>query len=136
MSAADKFAAELREEFRLAVPVGFARFHQAIHLRALKSCIDLSAVDTGRLRNNWQSAVGDPGMQEFPEGSSRESSQLADAASVLEGMDPYGVSYVSNPLEYASYLEDGTPKMEPQPMVRPTVAAIESWAANLGKGNA
>lgn len=131
-SNADQFARDLMNEFEVAVPGAFVDLHGAITMRVLKSCIDLTAVDTGRLRNNWQATVNAPGAEQFGPGPSREAGQLSSAEAALEQMEPFGVTYVSNPIEYASFLENGTPRMAAQPMVRPTIAAVETWAQAQG----
>lgn len=130
MSNADQFAAQLAHEFKVTVPEAHLNLQKAVTLRVLGSVIGLSAVDTGRLRNNWQLGVGSPSMVERGPGPGMD---VGEVAGELDSLEPFQTSYVSNPLEYASYLEDGTPKMAAQPMVRPTIAAVEAWADAQGK---
>lgn len=130
MSNADAFSAQLAQDFKLTVPEAHLKLQKAVTLRVLESCIDLSAIRSGRLRNNWQVGVSSPSRAERGPGPGMD---LGEAAGELEACEPYQTTYVSNPLEYASYLEDGTPRMAAQPMVRPTIAAVEAWADAQGK---
>lgn len=79
------------------------------------SVINLSPVDTGRFRANWNVAPGAPDRS-TGEFTNAERSQ-AEAQKALS-LELGGVIYMTNSLPYAKRLEDGWSKQAPTGMVR------------------
>lgn len=125
------FAVELKAEMDAAAKEHLT-LTKVVTLQVLEGVTKLTAVDTGRARNNWQASVGAPATGEVlagvggSYGAPPSSAQYAQANGALAQLKPFGVAYVSNNLEYISYLENGTDRMAPQPMVRPTIDRINA----------
>lgn len=112
------------EEFREAMAM-IAQATQEDFLNILKkltndaftSVVRRTPVDTGYLRENWEISV-----------DSRE----------IEGEQPDGyrielgtMIMIYNNTEYLIYVENGTPKMRAQPMIRPTEQMLMRTAEKL-----
>lgn len=92
------------------------------------SVVDMSPVDTGRFKGNWNIAYGSPDLTVTtnldPSGSEAKSKALAAAS--------YGGQsvYITNNLPYAIPLEYGHSGQAPQGMVRVTVSR---WNEHVAK---
>ena len=114
------FALELRkliEKAKVAPELVVRKATLDIH----SSVVDMSPVDTGRFKGNWNIAYGSPDLTVTtnldPSGSDAKSKALAAAAS-YNGQSVY----ITNNLPYAIPLEYGHSGQAPQGMVRVTVA--------------
>ena len=122
------FALELRkliEKAKVAPDLVVRKATLDIHA----SVVDMSPVDTGRFKGNWNIAYGSPDLtvttNTDPSGSEAKSKALAAAASYA------GQSvYITNNLPYAIPLEYGHSGQAPQGMVRVTVAR---WNGHIEK---
>lgn len=122
------FALELRkliERAKVAPEVVVRKATLDIH----SSVVDMSPVDTGRFKGNWNIAYGSPDLTVTtdvdPSGSETKSKALAAAAS-YSGQDVY----ITNNLPYATPLEYGHSGQAPQGMVRVTVSR---WNEHVAK---
>ena len=100
------------------------RVSQAVRKIALDvftGVIQMSPVDTGRFRGNWQVATGQApsGTVEMTDPSG--ATVTAQVAGEIEGMEPGDVIYLVNNLPYAQRLEDGWSQQAPGGMVALTV---------------
>ena len=100
------------------------RVSQAVRKIALDvftGVIQMSPVDTGRFRGNWQVATGQApsGTVEMTDPSG--ATVTAQVAGEVEGMEPGDVIYLVNNLPYAQRLEDGWSQQAPGGMVALTV---------------
>jgi len=99
-----------------------------ITLDAFSGCIDMSPVDSGRFKGNWQTAVGSvpTGAVELldPDGNT----VIAQAAGAVGGMQIGDVIYMANNLPYAQRLEDGYSQRAPNGMVKLTVQRFQPIA--------
>lgn len=123
------FALELRkliEKAKVAPDLVVRKATLDIH----SSVVDMSPVDTGRFKGNWNIAYGSPDLTVTtsldPSGSEAKSKALAAAASYA------GQSvYITNNLPYAIPLEYGHSQAKaPNGMVRVTVAR---WNEHIKK---
>lgn len=122
------FALELRkliEKARVAPDLVVRKATLDIH----SSVVDMSPVDTGRFKGNWNIAYGSPDLtvttNTDPSGSEAKSKALTASASYA------GQSvYITNNLPYAIPLEYGHSGQAPQGMVRVTVAR---WNEHIKK---
>jgi hypothetical protein len=93
---------------------------RTVTLEMGNSLIEMSPVDTGRFRANWQhnSARPHTGTTETVDPSGQGSkSQLAAS---LQPVKAGGIEFVSNNLPYARELESGSSQQAPAGMVRVT----------------
>ena len=108
------------------------RVSQAVRKIALDvftGVIQMSPVDTGRFRGNWQVATGQApsGTVEMTDPSG--ATVTAQVAGEIEGMEPGDVVYLVNNLPYAKRLEDGHSKIQaPHGMVALTVQRFQPIA--------
>lgn len=126
-----EFRAALEEWIGNQVPEVAVAVHQKVSLQALAGVVRKSPVDTGRFRANWQVSVNAPNLSEIeateasPRGSNPSGRQIGEAATRLEALKPYGITYIQNNLPYALRLETGYSKQAPQGMVALTLAELQ-----------
>ena len=94
---------------------------QKITMDSFDMLIRRSAKDTGFLRSNWSVSVDTPAPE--TELHNPDSGAHADAKLPPLQIEYNSVIQLYNNTEYAIYLEQGTPIMWSQPMIRPTVMA-------------
>ena len=91
------------------------------------SVIDMSPVDTGRFKNNWNLSIGSINT------STTESTDLSGAGAMrrasasLASFQVGDSIYISNSLPYAQRLEDGYSTQAPSGMVKLTVVKYQSF---------
>lgn len=133
----DEFNRELKDYVHKQVPEMAVKFQKKLVLEALKRIILKTPVDIGRARNNWQVTIGKPAKEIVdevtrrrnkgkPPLSNRDYKVINKAKKHLEQLPPFAVVYISNNLEYISYLEDGTSKQAPHGMVALTVEELKA----------
>jgi HK97 gp10 family phage protein len=108
-----------------------------VTLTLYREIILRNAVDTGYSRANWNISVGDidPTVTAPPPESDRglhKGNIKAKPAPNLniDGSKPV---YITNSVHYVKYLEYGTEKMAPRPMVRPAIARTRARINNIVK---
>ncbi|SEL12094.1 hypothetical protein SAMN05216359_105271 [Roseateles sp. YR242] len=84
-------------------------------LQLFSSVINLSPVDTGRFRANWNVAYGTPDRSV---GQFTDATRAQTEASKALTLELGGVIYMTNSLPYAKRLEHGWSKQAPTGMVR------------------
>lgn len=118
------FASQLKQ-FADKVKTTESELLQAIMLEAGNSIIELSPVDTGRFRANWQHGTGSPAYGEIgvpdPSGGNARNALQASIANIQAG----GIEYITNNLPYAQELEYGHSQQAPGGMVRVTAARFQ-----------
>lgn len=97
-----KFRAELRAKLEKVVAKSVAG--------ALADTVMRTPVDTGRLRNGWAVGVN---TERGADGSADK------GVSALESVKIGDSVYITNNVPYAPFIENGTARMAPQPMVDP-----------------
>jgi hypothetical protein len=78
------------------------KFHRAVHLEALKRIIKRTPVDLGTARSSWMSTIGLPAS-----GDTKQASAVNQGIAVLASLAPFQTTWITNNLEYISYLEYG-----------------------------
>lgn len=105
-----------------------------VTLEAANSVIEMSPVDTGRFRANWQHGSGavNAATSEAvdPSGQQSKSRIAGSLAAVKAG----GVEYITNNLPYAERLEYGYSQQAPAGMVRVTAARLRELLARAARG--
>ena len=105
--------------------VNLSKFHEKTIRGTLLSftrrVIRETPVDTGRLRNNWQSTLNVPASGELQTGKPEQ-----DAESSLSSLKIGNIFWFVNNLPYARRIEEGYSKQAPQGMLRRNVALLVS----------
>lgn len=131
-----EFARELEVEAKKVATrhrkvVGLAALH------ALRVAVERSPVDTGALRNNWQVGTTPdvPASKALggDEGSPPTPAQFAQSDEATTRLRPFGSLFLVNPMPYASFVDEGTPRMAARPMVEPAIAAAEAVIRQAGE---
>lgn len=104
---------------------------QKLALDGFVSVVQLTAKDTGYARNNWDVSVDAPA----PDGSLKNPGDASYQEPSFPG-DRRKIKHNSkvtlfNNTAYIKFLEDGTPKMPAQPMVKPTEQKLYKQAELL-----
>lgn len=114
-------------------------FKMALALNILARVVNLTPVDTGRLKGNWQVGINRPAT------GIRATDKTGDQT-VLKGAEAIETSpmgsdiWITNNVNYATYIEfgtthpDGTVKMEARAPLRRTLALVEQWAKQQRSG--
>lgn len=122
------FAADLAK-FQHKTGKNMDQLVRNVTLEMANSVIEMSPVDTGRFRGNWQHGSGSPDLSTNealdPNGAASKARIAASTANVKAG----GIEYVTNNLPYAISLEYGRSTQAPSGMVRITVARFRQLIA-------
>jgi len=105
------------------VPTLVQTLHQKIALEGLTRLVQRTPVDTGRARGNWQVAVGgrpggdvdvpnllphhQPPLPAPPPLATAGQQAVDDGTKVIETIEPFVVSHITNNVHYILLLEDG-----------------------------
>lgn len=108
---------------------------RAIGLQLFGAIIKDTPVDTGRLRGNWQTTIGQPASGSFPD--SKDKNGSVAGASMRARIAQYKVGqklFLTNNLPYAQAIEDGHSKQRPYGMVKTNVAIFKAIVARTARG--
>jgi len=110
---------------------GFAEEQVRGTLFALTSrVIKETPVDTGRLRNNWQSSIGGPLRGELSGADKTGAGAIRRANSTIANLDLGETFYFTNNLPYAARIEfEGWSKQAPSGMLRVNVERVRAAIA-------
>lgn len=102
----------------------------ALVLEAHELVVQKTPVDTGFLRSMWGFAINDvPPMKFVPRprdaGTNGPPPVAAIEVQAIAGLRLGDVAYLYNPVVYAPFLENGTPRMAPVGMVAATLQTIQ-----------
>lgn len=129
--ALDKFG-------RKAVPELAQKRHQAVALEGLKGVVEMSPVDKGRFKGNWQLSHGDPATGEVDRtdtsahGTAEGSATFAAESQKIDAAKPFDVTWIVNNVPYAQRLENGHSQSQaPGGMVSVTATRLRS----MGRSN-
>ena len=98
------------------------KFLKKLSLDAFEYLVNKTAWETGFLRSRWDVATNiypPDEMEKHPGGNSYRAAAFPPVR-IMWG----DTVYLFNNVEYAKYLETGTPKMRAQPMVAPAYQAV------------
>ena len=115
------------EEFpKKTVPKAVGDFRAALSLEALRGVVLLSPVDTGRLRGNWQTTVSAPAEGSIEAVDKNGGSTISAGAAVIASAAPrpYEAIWLHNGVDYAGFVNDGTPLVPAVHMVEQTVSRL------------
>jgi len=99
-----------------------------ITMDVFNNVIQMSPVDTGRFRGNWQVATGSAPTGTVDLEDPSGNTVTAQVAGEVQGMEPGDVVYLVNNLPYAQPLEDGWSQQAPGGMVALTVQRFQPIA--------
>jgi len=121
-----QFEIGLKKFTQETLPEDVRKLRNAVALEAHRGVVMMTPVDTGRLRANW-SVTTNPKASGFD----WEKKDMSGSATIAEGSavigttkDPWTPISLHNGLEYAEYVNDGTPRTRAVHMVERTVARI------------
>lgn len=113
------------------VPEAVRDTRDAAALEGLKTIVNLTIVDTGRLRANWQTTVGAPAEGFIEDRKDRREAEggnvavsLGSAAIASAHDDPFDPIWLHNGLPYAIHVNDGSPTVTAVHMLEQTVARL------------
>lgn len=107
----------------------------AVALEAMKSLMQMTPVDTGRAKGNWQLTLGAfPGASwdEGKKDDSKEGSAPKAGQVVLDAMQDWTVGrfiWMHNGVPYITFLNDGTDRIKAIMMLERTVERLGRWLA-------
>lgn len=129
------FEADL-DQFRLEALAAIEQTIQDIVIQIGESLINLSPVDTGLFRANWQFTIGAPANSSLITTDKEGEATIAKLVAAVNALEPGQVAYIVNTLIYAIPLEYGHSQMAPNGMVRLTIAEFERIVAEAVARNA
>lgn len=95
---------------------------QTIAFKVGETVINLSPVDTGRFKGNWQLSVGETSDSSLLRYDQTGYQTLADLSSKVNRFTAGQIAYIQNHVLYGYDLEYGSSKQAPDGMVRITEA--------------
>lgn len=85
----------------------------------LEGIVNMTPVDTGRARGNWQVALGFPDLSsDWEKKDPGGSSTIQAGTAEIRNLHDYGAIYLTNNLPYITALENGRSQQAPAGMVR------------------
>lgn len=101
-----------------------------VAFQLLDGIINMTPVQTGRARGNWQVALGTPNVSMDWEKKDRSGGGTIAAGSVvISSLQDYGTIYLTNNLPYILPLENGHSRQAPAGMVQ---VSLDRVAAQFG----
>lgn len=128
------FEAEL-EDFRELAMAAIEQTIQDIVIQIGESLINLSPVDTGRFKANWQFTIGTPANSSLITTDKEGEATIAKLVAAVNALEPGQVAYIVNTLIYGVPLEYGHSQQAPLGMVRRTIAEFERIVADVIAAN-
>ena len=134
-----KFNRQMNAATKDMTETQLVKFHKKTSFEALRGIIELTAVDTGRARANWQTTnrtpakgtVPYPSKGKIPEGRSETSilsQTVAAGAAAIAKIKPFSVLWITNNLDYIIELEYGSSTQNNREgMVRKTLNRLSDF---------
>lgn len=122
------------ERFKDRPPAEALRLFREVAKFVHRRVVDLTPVDTGRLRASWNMSIGAANMKTAPMGqrSAADARSWALRTSAMADQAKLGDTIIiSNSVEYADYVENGTPSMGGYFMLRQAVADLQARLRRL-----
>lgn len=88
--------------------------------------VDMSPVDTGRFRGNWQVEIGRDPTAELPDKDKSGNPTKEKGTATVKGCPPFQPVYIANNLPYGPTLNDGHSKQAPAGFVEIAVDQVVS----------
>lgn len=112
-------------EFAKSIGVKVSSLQKKIVLEALRRIVMKTPVDTGRARGNWQVTISSPSEKVMPNTFDKGGTEtIQKALTVIEAIPPYSVVWISNNVNYITFLEEGSSQQAPSGMVALTVEEL------------
>ncbi len=124
---AAEFARQLQAELESEVAKSMVSMTRRIARHVRNRAEESSPVGTRRrpgaiaLKNSWNVSVGEPELGKRKRGTD------ADAVANLQNLKPGEAVFVSSTDFTSSFIENGTVKMPPRPIVRAAIEETRSW---------
>lgn len=115
-----QFNAAMKREARKMTRDDFSAFLRKISFDILGRIQSRSLIKTNRSRGNWLVSVGQPREDELPPPYPLDDvrpQEIAETALQALEHDPYSVVWFANNVEYISFLEFGTDRIDPVGML-------------------
>lgn len=106
---------------------------RAVAIRWFSDTVKSTPVDTGRLRGNWQYTRETPAVGEIDKEDKTGSQVINEIATKVGGVGT--VNYLTNNLEYAQKIENGSSRQAPRGMVRTNFLRIQRIIKQVAAGN-
>jgi hypothetical protein len=105
----DSFARELDAYIDGDVPRAVKDRRDAMAMEALRTCVLMTIVDTGRARGNWQVTTGEPVVVDILAADRAGFGAIARASAAINAVvGAFGLVWVANGLPYMPAMNDGT----------------------------
>jgi uncharacterized protein CbrC (UPF0167 family) len=114
------FNAEI-DKFVAGIPDKVMTIQKKIALEALRMIVERTPVRTGRAKGNWQVTIGQPAIEALNAFDIEGMETVRQGLAALSDLPPYQVVYITNNVNYISFLEEGTSEQAPKGMVSVTV---------------
>lgn len=101
--------------------------HRAVALEGLKGVVQMTPVDTGRARANWQVTQDEPATGVVDATDKPGATTIGAGSAKVGEAKPFSVTYITNNLPYIEKLEDGHSKQAPAGMLNVTYARLKAW---------
>ena len=115
------------ERFAGRIPEEVEKAHRALALEGLKGVVQMTPVDEGRARGNWQVTHDDPASGTVERLDKNGAATVAAGNTVIGTAKAYSVTWLTNNVPYINRLEDGYSRQAPQGMVRVTAQRLRNW---------
>lgn len=108
------------------VPAQQILFIKKISLQALRGVVLKTPVDTGRLRGNWLVSIDSVPSAPVEKTDRPGNSTISTGAQELAKVTPFSTVFITNNVEYAEFVEEGTPKKAPVKMLARTIEELRA----------
>lgn len=114
------------EQFKVQALAAIEQTVQDVIIQIGESVINLSPVDTGRFKANWQFTVDQPSNKSLIEYDKEGSEAIGRLVAAVNTMELGHKAFIVNNLVYSIPLEYGYSKKAPSGIVRVTLAKFQS----------
>lgn len=132
MATAEQFSMELGQWGEKVAKKDSVNFLKKISLEVYNRVTEKSPVDTGRFKGNWMVGIGKSSEETLgvhTPGDAKAENLRQEA--VIYSISKLAMVHVSNNLDYALKLENGSSKQAPAGMVGITVQEVETHFKNV-----
>lgn len=112
------------QAFAAKIPGRVTELQKKLVLEALTRIVQKTPVDTGRARGNWQVSIERPSMAALDTTDRDGSRTIQKGLEAVANLPDFSVVWISNNLEYITFLEDGSSQQAPSGMVRLTILEL------------
>lgn len=128
------FVAQL-EDFQLQALAAIEQTLRDVVIQIGESLINLSPVDTGRFKANWQLTIGTPANSSLITTDKEGDDTIARLVAAANALEPGQVAYLVNTLVYGIPLEYGHSQKAPHGMVRITIEQFQQMVKEAAEAH-